>query len=197
MIDSFEIFQSVRRGYSDLNDANQAEILNYFASMDADELSGHVSNIKGILFEEEVVNALNEQGITAELFDETNHPATDIAIFDSDGDIVAEVQLKATDSVDYILSTLEDHPDVPIVATHEVAQHLDDNDMVIDSGIDNEALTDAVTSTLTGSDIVDAGSDAISDSVSDNLGDLVADATIPVGPISLLKLGIGLLTGLF
>lgn len=197
MIDSSEVFASVRRGYSELNNASQEEIIDNFSSTDPDELSGHISNIKGILFEEEVVKALNEQGISAELFNETNHPITDIAIFDSDGDIATEIQLKATDSVDYILNTLEDHPDVPIIATHEVAQHLTDNDMVIDSGVDNEALTNAVASTLSVSDVADSGSDALSDSVSDNLGDLVSDATIPVGPISLLKLGIGLLTGLF
>lgn len=197
MIDSLDVFESVRRGYNSLENYSSNEIINYFDSADPDSLNGHISNIKGILFEKEVVDALNDQGVSAELFDATNHPVSDIAIFDDDGAIAAELQLKATDSVDYILSTLDENPDVPIVATHEVAQQLIDNDMVIDSGIDNEALTEAVSSTLTGCDLTDVISDSVSDSVSDTLADVVADTVIPIGPISLLRFGIGLLTGLF
>lgn len=197
MIDPSFVFESVRRDYKDFEDASSSEIESYSDSFDSDSLNGHISNIKGILFEKEVVDALNDQGVSAELFEAPNHPISDIAIFDDDGDITAELQLKATDSVDYILSTLEENPDVPIVATHEVAQQLIDNDMVIDSGIDNEALTEAVSSTLTGSDLTDAISDSVSDSVSDTLADVVADTVIPIGPISLLRFGIGLLTGLF
>lgn len=197
MIDPSVVFESVRRGYNDFESASPSEIQSYFDTLASDSLNGHISNIKGILFENEVVDALNDQGVSAELFEAPNHPISDIAIFDDDGDITAELQLKATDSVDYILSTLEENPDVPIVATHEVAQQLIDNDMVIDSGIDNEALTEAVSSTLTGSDLTDAISDSVSDLVSDNLADVVADTVIPIGPISLLRFGIGLLTGLF
>ena len=62
---------------------------------------------------------------------------------------MSELQLKATDSVSYINVTLEEHPDVAIVATSEVAAHFD-SEMVIDSGISEAVLEDAVAETLLG-----------------------------------------------
>ena len=62
-------------------------------------------------------------------------------------DVVDEIQLKATDSVTYINETLEAHPDVTVVATAEVAANFD-TEMVIDSGLENAVLEDAVASTL-------------------------------------------------
>ena len=65
-----------------------------------------------------------------------------------DGDeIVHELQLKATDSSSYINATLEEHPDIEIVATTEVASGFD-ADLVTDSGIEDAALEQAVTDTL-------------------------------------------------
>ncbi len=200
MIDSASIFESVRRGYTDLQGASPSEIQDYFASMDPETLTGHISNVKGIVFETEVVNALNDQGVDCAMFETTNHPVSDIAIFD-DGDIIAELQLKATDNFDYIAATLDSNPDVPIIATHEVASQFVDNNMVIDSGLSNEVLTEAVTQTLSD----EAASEAVRevtkevahDAVSDTLADAVTDVAVPFGPIGLLKLGIGLLTGLF
>jgi hypothetical protein len=86
------------------------------------------------------------KGIEAEIFEATNHPVTAIMIMDG-LEVVDEMQLKATGSVTYINETLEAHPDVPVVVTAEVAASFD-TDMVIDSGIENAALEDAVTCTL-------------------------------------------------
>lgn len=68
--------------------------MDYFSGMDAESAVGHISNIKGILFEQEIVQALNDQGMEAALFEATNHPVSDIAIFDDDGEIIGELQLK-------------------------------------------------------------------------------------------------------
>jgi hypothetical protein len=148
VISEFEVFDAVRRGYNEFASASNTEIQDYFADIDDESVVGHISNIKGILFEQEYVDQLVAQGVHAEVFAATNHPVTDIAIF-KDGEIVNEFQLKATDSVSYINTTIFDEPDVPLVVTTEVANRFD-TIMVIDSGIENAVLEQAVSDTLLG-----------------------------------------------
>ena len=112
-------------------------------TIDEESMQGHISNIKGILFEHEYVQSLEEMGVHASLFEETNHPITDISIFDESGEVVNELQLKATESVGYINETLLEHSDVAIVATSEVANEIS-SDMVIDSGISEAILEDSI-----------------------------------------------------
>ncbi|KFA99535.1 hypothetical protein HW45_03135 [Vibrio sp. ER1A] len=190
MIGSNPVFDAVRRGYNELELASNGEILDYFADVNPDSMSGHISNIKGMVFEQEVVTALNEQGIDAMLFEAANHPVSDIALM-SDGDIAAEVQLKATDSVSYINETLAEHPDIPIVVTSEVADSLDST-MVIDSGIDNAALDEAVTEALSNDVLTDIAESAASDAVSEGLAEAVADVALPISPIGIIGALFGL-----
>lgn len=143
MINSGDVYEAVRRGYNELELASNSEISDYFSEIDPGSIGGHVSHIKGILFEQEYVEQLATQGIHAQIFEATNHPATDIAIFDDGGDVINELQLKATESASYIHSTLEEYPDIEIVATTEVASELG-SDMVIDSGIEEAVLEEAV-----------------------------------------------------
>lgn len=191
------VFEAIRRGYKDLAYESPSEIQEYFSNLDSVSEVGHINNIKGILFESEVVNALNETGLHATVFEDTNHPITDIQIFD-DGDLIGEYQLKATDSIAYINDTLEVHPDVPIIATTEVANAMQ-NDMVIDSGIYNEDLTNEVSGIFSEDDTLsfvnDASSDIGTDFVSDGLVDSVADSFSPF-PISPFGIILGLATGL-
>ena len=160
MIEEQQVFSAVRRGYNELEFADNNAIQDYFSNIDADSAAGHVSNIKGILFEMEYVDTLAAKGIEAEIFEATNHPVSDIMIMEG-LEVVDEIQLKATSSVAYISDTLEAHPDVPIVVTAEVAANFN-TDMIIDSGIENAVLEDAVTSTL------------------------IDDAVNPVNPLSIL-----------
>ena len=146
MINPDDVFESVRRGYSELSQASNSEIENYFADVNPEAMVGHISNIKGILFEQQYVERLEAAGVHAEVFEATNHPVVDIAVFDN-GEVVNELQLKATDSVAYIDTTLEEYPDIPIVATTEVASHFE-NELVIDSGIEEALLESAITETL-------------------------------------------------
>lgn len=60
-----------------------------------------------------------------------------------DVDVVVELQIKATNSVSYITSTLEKNPDIPIIATSEVASIMS-SEMVIDSEISNAVLEETV-----------------------------------------------------
>lgn len=183
MINQSEVFSAVRRGYNDLEVASNTEILNYFDEMNIDSMIGHISNIKGIVFEQEYLEMLNKNGVSAELFDTTNHPVTDIAITHDDM-IVNELQLKATDSVSYINTTLEENPDVVIVSTSEVANNID-SIMVIDSGIDNLELTDIVTATLSGEVINDVEADIATET-------FMGDSINPISPISIIGWFFGL-----
>jgi len=141
-----DVFEAVRRGYSELESTSNAEIINYFSSIDESSVAGHVSHIKGILFEQEYVELLAAQGIEAQVFDATNHPVTDISILE-DGEVVNELQLKATDSVSYVSSAIEEYPDIDFVVTSEVASSFDP-DFVVDSGIENAVLDQVVSETL-------------------------------------------------
>ena len=142
MVTEEDVFEAIRRGYNQFEDASGSEIKDYFSGIDEESVSGHVSNIKGILFEQEYVEQLKLEGIEAKIFEATNHPITDIAIIEND-EVVNEVQLKATESVSYINTTLEENPEIVIVATSEVAEIID-SDMVINSGIEESILEEAV-----------------------------------------------------
>lgn len=146
MVNPELVFDSVRRGYNELEYASNDDIVAYFDAVDPDAIGGHISNVKGILFEQMYVEQLANQGIEASVFEATNHPDVDVAIF-NDGELTAELQLKATDSVSYINTTLAENPDVAIVATSEVAAHFD-SEMVIDSGISDALLEEGVAETL-------------------------------------------------
>lgn len=147
MIEAEEVFDSIRRGYTNLNSSSNEEIFDYFQNINAISMQGHISNIKGILFEHEYVQSLEEMGTHASMFEATNHPITDISIFDENGDVVNELQLKATNSIGYINETLAQYPDITIVATSEIASSIS-NDMVIDSGIENAFLEDSIVEVL-------------------------------------------------
>lgn len=190
MIAQSSVFDAVRRGYNELELASNDDILDYFSDVDPDAMSGHISNIKGIVFEQEVITALNDQGMDTLLFEATNHPVSDIALM-SDGDIAAEVQLKATDSVSYINETLAENSDIPIIVTSEVADSLDST-LVIDSGIDNVVLDDTVSEVLTGEVFNNVGESVASDVVSEGLADLVGDVALPISPIGIIGALFGL-----
>jgi hypothetical protein len=146
LVEREEVFDAVRRGYSDLENSSNDEILEYFSLSSPEELKGHVSNIKGVLFEQEVQDKLATAGINSELHEEINHPDTDLQILD-DGTVVDEVQLKATDCNSYINETLSENPDTLIVATTEVANEAG-KDEVIDSGISDTLLEETVVETI-------------------------------------------------
>ncbi len=146
VIEDQEVFEAVRRGYDELSYASDDEIVDYFADVDGESWSGHLSNIKGILFEQEYVDILEEKGVEAALFEATNHPEADLQIFEG-GDIVEELQLKATDSTSYINSTLAENPDIPIVTTTEIASEFE-TEMVIDSEISDAVLEEVIVDTI-------------------------------------------------
>lgn len=146
MIADLTVFDAVRRGYAELELSSNEEIITHFSGLSSEATLGHINNIKGILFEQVYIDQLTAEGITATAFEATNFPIVDITIWE-DGLAVSELQLKATDSAAYISDTLEAYPDIAIVATSEVASQFTE-EAVINSGIENAALEEAVSSTI-------------------------------------------------
>jgi hypothetical protein len=91
-------------------------------------LAGIVNGIKGKLFETEYVDWLNEghlpSGAVAELAASPTQEGWDVVIKDSHGHVLDQLQLKATESLSYIKEALAAHPEIDVVSTHEVFEHL-------------------------------------------------------------------------
>jgi hypothetical protein len=112
-------------------------------------LLGIISGIKGKAFELDYLDYLNHghlpTGAFAELADSPTQEGWDIAIRDAHRRIIEHLQLKATDSLSYIEEALARHPEIDVVTTHEVFQHIDDPEVIshlIDSGMSNVELED-------------------------------------------------------
>ena len=145
-IEKEAVYDAIRRGYSDLSNADESTIDAYFSEVNMDSLTGHIGNIKGILFEQEYVDQLQNDGIDAIVYEEVNHPMSDMMILEN-GEVVEDLQLKATESIAYVQDTLNSvGTDVTVVTTTEVAQYFDGD--VIDSGISERLLEEAVSDVI-------------------------------------------------
>ena len=133
------ILAALRRSNTLLENAPLPEIQAYLRGLDDDQVPGLVSNVKGILHEMEFVRVENEDGdsIYASFFDATNHPDTDIQLFDRSTGDAWEAQLKATDDAAYVADWVEKHPDGEILLTDELAQRME----LPPSGQSNDKLT--------------------------------------------------------
>ena len=129
--------------------------------LDEDQLDGFISGVKGKLFEIKYTDYLNDgrlpAGYHAEMAQSATEPGWDIAIRDADGNVDEVLQLKATESAEYIGHALERYPYIDIVSTEEVYSEVTMGDMaehVINSGISNEELTQYVQDTvMVGADV--------------------------------------------
>ncbi len=151
----YDALRSVNSNFAGMGDF---EIWMDTLVMQPESLAGLVSLTKGAYFEQIV--ASNTGG---DLFENFNHPDTDITI---DG---VEFQLKATDSVSYVES-VPDH--IAVIATTEVAAQSD----AVDSGVSNAELSQSIELTLGGS-VVDAG-DTAADAIIAGIGGIGLFASI-------------------
>jgi hypothetical protein len=130
------VVMAIRRSSKKLRHASLEEIGNHLSEMSLLELRGFGSNVKGIYHE--LLYAANENSdgdnITVQLFEMTNHPGADVRQFD-DENFRTEIQLKAVADTSLINRHLERYPDIPVVATDEVAQGMD--------GVETSGLTNA------------------------------------------------------
>jgi hypothetical protein len=139
------VYDSLRKVNQNFQGMSDSDIWWETLWMSDSSLAGLTSLTKGAYFEELVANDTG-----GELFDNFNHPDTDIII---DG---IEVQIKATNSISYIESV---DSEIPVIATSEVAAQTG----VIDGGHTNEQITDAVDLAFGGTvlDIADVAADTI------------------------------------
>lgn len=121
--------------------------------MQASELPGLVAGVKGKLFEQELVEYLNDgnlpDGFTAGIAPSATQPGWDISVIDEQGTAVELLQARATESVDYVRDAIERYPDIDIVSTSEVYAQmaaLGLAEQVRDGGITEAALEATVQS---------------------------------------------------
>ena len=136
------ILAALRRMKNDLSDASPDEIQTYLSSLSDEQIPGVVSNVKGIVHEMEFVKLENEDNdyIYASMFDQTNHPDTDILFIDSKTGDTWEAQLKATDNTAYVNDWIDSHPDGEILVTTEIADEMG----LPTTGVSNDSLTTSV-----------------------------------------------------
>ena len=141
-----EVFlQAIKMRWSDQlgDNATMEEIAQRFSEYSSEALAGAINTIKGKMFEIMVTNAENSDNDAwrAEMFEDESHPGSDIVFTNPQTGETVEVSLKATGAhTDVIEHAIEKYPDIPILTTEEAARLYGDNPLVLDSGIENEAL---------------------------------------------------------
>lgn len=135
--------------------ASFVQAVNHLAG-DPDRLMGLVNGVKGKLFELDYAEWLNHghlpPGFSAELAHHANNPGWDLAIRDAHGHIDNLLQLKATESLDYVREAITARPNIDVVVPHELYEKLADNHNVLSHILDghetlhhiNGHLADAV-----------------------------------------------------
>ena len=141
------ILDAIRRSTTELpDDASREEIAEYVQQYNPEQMTGMVNNISGIYHELAFQQQENTDGdeMKVELFEETNHPASDAILINTHTGEREFVQLKATDSAAYIEKALDKNPDVRIITTTEMAEKLG----MESSGMSNAELREDVVQTL-------------------------------------------------
>ncbi|HGS5784059.1 TPA: hypothetical protein ACN973_004535, partial [Vibrio parahaemolyticus] len=181
------VVEALQRANPSLEGLTESEIGSYLSELSSEQLSGVVSNTKGVYHEMLYVESFNAEslGNDAILHSDLNNPGADVIITDGSGNIVQEVQLKATDSTSYISEHLDKYPEVEVLATEEVAARMSN---VESSGFSNEELTNDV---VTSFDELESISSTVTEEVSSSL---ISDEITGFGPLSIVT---GLLFGIF
>jgi|GEM_PF-672094 len=135
----YSVLEALQRSNHALADAPLEDIQLYLGNLEGAQITGLISNVKGILHEMLFVEFENSDGdsIFASTFASSNHPDTDIQFTDRDTGEVWEAQLKATDSSSYAQEWINEHPDGEILVTSELAEKMG----LASSGISNEGIT--------------------------------------------------------
>lgn len=117
-----EVEQAFRLAYPGL--ASNETFSHAIGRMDAGELVGFVSGVKGKLFEIELVDQMNRGGLPdgyhAEMATSATQPGWDLRVTGPDGQLADLLQAKATESADYVQQALVRYPDIDITTTSEV-----------------------------------------------------------------------------
>lgn len=145
------VLAALRRSNSDLTNASDAELGTYLRDLGPDQLRGVASNVKGIFHEMLVERAEDADGddVTAQLFEQANHPGADIE-FVVDGNVIEEVQLKAVQDPAAIIEHFARYPDIDVMATSEVYGAMGGMfaGRLTESGVSNAEITALTQETL-------------------------------------------------
>ena len=157
-----------------------------------EQLTGHISRIKGMYFEVLVKYRLNDgeivggiklaPGEEVSLAEKENQPGYDLIIKDKETDaVVDELQLKAVKDWSEVARSLSRYDDTPHIVTAEHADRATAHDMAIATDIRNESLTNIVRGQV----------DEATESVAEDILDQGLEAAFDVVPLASLPLIIG------
>lgn len=150
-----EVLNAYELAYPD--EAAKMTFAEKIGDLNANQLEGFTSGVKGKLFEIQYANHLNDgnlpDGYQAELAESATNRGWDITINGPDGELADAIQLKATQSASYVKDALERYPEIDVVTTQEVygqlvMQGLSDN--VANSGISSNALDHLIDDAVAG-----------------------------------------------
>jgi len=139
--DDYIVIDALRRSKSSLSCASPTELGDYLERLSPDQLKGVANNVKGIFHELKYIDYINSSdlGLHAEIYQETNHPGADIRVVNvKTGELVRELQLKATESTAYIQEHIQRYPHIDVAATSEIAERLQG---IESTGFSNADLT--------------------------------------------------------
>lgn len=125
--DDYIVIDALRRSKSSLSCAGPRELGDYLEKLSPEQLKGVANNVKGIFHELKYIDYINSSdlGLHAEIYQNTNHPGADIRVTNiQTGELVRELQLKATDSTAYIQEHIQRYPHINLAATSEIAERL-------------------------------------------------------------------------
>ena len=165
------VIEAFRRSDNQLTDASIAEISDYFSEYSLEAQQGIINNVKGIYHELAFVDQENSDGDQwfAELMPSTNHPGVDVVLTNAETSETIDLQLKATDSLSYIQSSLGSLPEgTQLLATDEAADKLD--------GVETTGFSNADLS----SDVTEVTS-SMSDGADSAIADTFLESIVPVG----------------
>ena len=133
-----------------------------------EQIQGWTNGVKGKYFEVLVAEKLNagesvggirlEPGQTAQLGESANQPGWDLAIFDREGAVAEQIQLKATESMSYVKEALEKYPDIRVI----VPQELEGQAVAMDEVISTD-ITDAGLENLVGGQLAELSEGSLAD----------------------------------
>lgn len=165
-----EVEQAYRLAYPDM--ALRESFADAVTRMSPDQLLGLTSAVKGKLFELQLVDHLNQDGLPAgyqaELAGSAVQPGWDIRIIDESGRVSELLQAKATESVQYVQDALQRYPGIDVTTTKEVHAQLTALGLaedVHDSGISEAVLQTQVEVAATQVDAVFDPSDFVPSSI--------------------------------
>ena len=164
------VIEAFRRSDNRLADASVAEVSEYFSEYSLEAQQGIINNVKGIYHELAFVDRENADDDLwfAELMPSTNHPGVDVVLTNSATNETLDLQLKATDSLSYLQSSLNSLPeDTRLLTTAEIASKV--------SGVES---TDFYNSELTAE--VKGVTDALNEGVDGAISEAFIESLIPV-----------------